>query len=70
MTPESKILKDLAAGQTTADSLAPRVGLRTEAAEAILRRLRDEGKVTSRPLGGILANTPVYRLAEQPSPSI
>lgn len=62
MSPELKILRDLAAGQSTADSLAPRVGMVTQAAEVILRRLEAEGQVTSRPLGGILENTPIYQL--------
>ena len=66
MSPELKILRDLTAGQSTADYLAPRVGLRTEAATIILNRLRTEGKVTSHPLGGILENTHVYRLTPQP----
>lgn len=60
-------MRDLAAGQTTADSLAPRVGLRTEAAEIILRRLRSEGKVSSRPLGGHMENVPVYFLTPTPT---
>lgn len=66
MSPELKILRDLAAGQSTAAYLAPRVGLQTEAAGVILRRLQTEGKVTSHPLGGVLENTPVYRLVPQP----
>ena len=62
MTPENKILRDLAAGQTTADSLAPRVGLHTQAADVILRRLLGENKIAAHPLGGKLQNVPVYRL--------
>lgn len=67
MTPEAKIIRDLAAGQTTADSLAPRVGLRTEAAEIILRRLITDGKVSSRPLAGKMENIPVYFLTPTPN---
>lgn len=62
MSPQLKILRDLAAGQSTAAYLAPRVGLQIEAAAVILKRLKTEGKVTSHPLGGVLENTPVYRL--------
>ena len=67
MSPELKILRDLEAGQSTADSLAPRVGLAPEVAETILRRLKTEGKLTSHPLGGVLENTPVYRLIPEPN---
>ena len=66
MSPELKILRDLEAGQSTADSLAPRVGLAPEVAETILRRLRTDGKITSHPLGGVLEKTPVYRLISKP----
>ena len=62
MSPELHILRDLLAGQSTADSLAARVGLRPPAAEVILRRLQAEGKVHCHPLGGVLSNTHVYRL--------
>lgn len=62
MSPELKILSDLAVGQSTADSIAPRIGLPTAATEVILRRLKAEGKIKSRPLGGVLENTPVYQL--------
>lgn len=67
MSPELKILRDLQAGQSTAAYLAPRVGLEVGAAEAILRRLKTEGKVKSRPLGGVLENTPVYQLVPSES---
>ena len=69
MTIEAAILKDLSAGQSTADSLAPRVKLRTEAAEAILARLVREGTLISFPLGGRMANIPVYRLRPQLPPA-
>ena len=62
MSPELKILRDLQAGQSTADSIAPRIGLPTPATEVILRRLKAEGKIKSRPLGGVLENTPIYQL--------
>lgn len=67
MTPENRILRDLTSGQSTADSLAPRVGLPTAAAEIILKRLVAEQKLTTHALGGILASIPVYRLANLPS---
>lgn len=62
MSPELKILRDLAAGQSTADYIARRIGIPTEAAEVILRRLEANGKIQSRPLGEVLENTPVYHL--------
>lgn len=63
MSPELKILRDLQAGQSTADSIAPRIGLPTAATEAILRRLKTEGKIKSRPLGGVLQNVPIFQLS-------
>jgi DNA-binding HxlR family transcriptional regulator len=61
MSPELHILRDLSAGPTTADSLAPRVRLQTEAAAIILARLQREGKVSSEPLAKI-ESLLVYRL--------
>ena len=63
MSPELKILADLKAGPTTADSLAPRLGLTTEQSIALLVTMKREGKVTSAPLAG-LRSVHVYRLSE------
>lgn len=62
MKPETKILRDLAAGQTTADSLAPRCGMPTAAATVILDRMVKDGLVTSFPLAGI-PSLLIYKLA-------
>lgn len=45
MLPETTILRDLLAGQSTADSLAPRCRLSTPAAEVILVRLVKSNQV-------------------------
>lgn len=58
MKPETAILRDLLAGQSTADSLAPRVRLQPIAATAILDRLVREKLVTRSDLNGLN----VYRL--------
>jgi hypothetical protein len=68
MTPESRILRDLGAGPSTADSIAPRVRLATAAAEILLRRMEVEKKLESYPLGGVLSQVPVYRLARNYTP--
>ena len=69
MSPETAILRDLAAGQTTADSLALRLHLRTASTEVILRRMETEGTIRSKPLGGVLENVPVYYLPRINSPT-
>lgn len=61
MSPERHILRDLLAGQSTADSLAPRCKLSTEKATAILVTLKREGKLTSEPIAG-LQNLHAYRI--------
>ncbi len=63
MTHETAILKDLSAGQTTADSLAPRIRLSPTATETVLRRLISTGEVetSSVSIGGNHAFT-VYLL--------
>lgn len=45
MTIENRILRDLIAGQSTADSTAGRLGIATEAAEIIMERLVTEQKL-------------------------
>lgn len=47
MSPESAILQDLTAGQSTASSIAGRLDLHQEAAAIILKRLETEGLITS-----------------------
>lgn len=61
MSPERHILRDLLAGQSTADSLAPRCKLSAERAIALLVTLKLEGKVTSEPIAG-LKNLHAYRI--------
>jgi hypothetical protein len=48
MTLESTILRDLQAGQSTADAIALRAERSTGAVMATLTRLMSEGKVTSK----------------------
>jgi hypothetical protein len=63
MTIEEKILRDLAAGQSTASSLAPRCGITIRAAETVLVKLIKDERVVSHTLGGgKKAGTQVYRL--------
>lgn len=50
MSIELHILRDLAAGRSTADSIAGRLHKPTDAVLAILRRLIVEGSVDSKPL--------------------
>ena len=60
------ILRDLSKGQSTADSLAPRIGISTERAEAALRELIDGNLVTSSPLTiGLHDVVTIYRLTEK-----
>ncbi|MDP3851989.1 MAG: hypothetical protein U1E02_26625 [Hydrogenophaga sp.] len=47
---ERHILRDLLSGQSTADSIAGRLNLNTEAAETILKRLARQGLINHRPL--------------------
>lgn len=63
MTHEAAILKDLSAGQSSADALAPVIGLSPAATVAVLKRLIASGQVESASVsvGHIHAFT-VYRL--------
>ena len=61
MSPDRHILRDLLAGQSTADSLAPRCKMSTEKAIAHLVTLKREGKVTSEPIAE-LKNLHAYRI--------
>jgi len=61
MSPECHILRDLLAGQSTADSLAPRCNLSTVKAIAHLLTLKRDGMVTSEPVYG-LKNLHAYRI--------
>ncbi len=64
MTTETKIRKDLKAGQSTADSIAGRINVPTGAVEVILARLKRGGSVSSRPL----KNLTVWFLTPPPQP--
>jgi predicted transcriptional regulator len=61
-----QILKDLSVSQSTADSIAGRIGITDQRCEALLRELKAEGYVTVHPLEidgkDALA---VYRLTEK-----
>ena len=50
MSPELHIQRDLLAGQSTADSIAGRIGLPSAAVLTILRRLERENLVSPKPL--------------------
>ena len=67
MTLTTSILRDLAAGQSTADSLAPRIGKSTTATEAALAALVSSGEVVSASItiDGSHALT-IYRLPSKP----
>jgi hypothetical protein len=60
MTIENKILRDLVAGQSTADSTAGRVGIACEAAEVIMERLVAEQKLLALEALGLR----IYRLTD------
>lgn len=64
MTHETNILRDLAAGQSTADSLAPRIRLSPTATEAVLLRLLASGQITKHSISIRTAVIPVYRLTK------
>ena len=60
MSPENHILRDLAAGRSTAAAIADRLGLEKDMVRAHLSRLVTEGKAT---ITGHLAGTiPIYEL--------
>lgn len=61
MHPETAILRDLLAGQSTADSLAGRCGIHPGVAEAILYRLHRQGMV----LFSKISVLRVWRLSER-----
>lgn len=65
MTLEKKILRDLAAGQASAASIAETLKLPVSLLEAILTRLVKEGKLTT---GTIMNRVTVYRLDSLPLP--
>lgn len=67
MTPEKRILRDLASGQATARALADTLRLQPEAVAIILARLEREGRVRSHALGGVLVGVPVYHLPPAPA---
>ncbi len=59
MTNHEKILRDLSISQSTADSIAGRLGLPTQAVQLLLDQLIAKGQVESSPLGFSLV---IYRL--------
>lgn len=59
MTNQEKILRDLSISQTTADSLAQRIGLHMTATEIILQQLIKSGHIASHQLPKPLT---IYRL--------
>ncbi|WAC21012.1 winged helix-turn-helix transcriptional regulator [Luteolibacter sp. SL250] len=62
MSPENHILRDLAAGRSTAAAIADRLGMEKDEVRAHLSRLINEGKVT---ISVHLAGTiPIYELAK------
>lgn len=63
MSPELYILRDLLAGPSTADSMPARVKLSEVETIAHLVTLKREGKVESRPIGG-LKNVHAFRLTD------
>lgn len=65
MTLENKILRDLEAGQASADSIAETLKLSVALVETILTRLVKEGKLTT---GTIMNRVTVYRLDSLPLP--
>jgi predicted ArsR family transcriptional regulator len=54
MTFESKILRDLAAGRSTAGAIGQRFSIHPEAVAVILHRLQAEGRVTSASYGPLV----------------
>jgi len=60
MTNHEKILRDLSISQSTADSIAGRIGLPTIAVELLLRQLIAKQQVQAFPLG--TTNLLIYRL--------
>ena len=64
MTLEKKILRDLEAGQATADSIAETLKLSVALVESILTRLVKERKLTT---GTIMGSVTVYRLDSLPT---
>ena len=54
MTSESKILRDLAAGRSTAGAIGQRFSIHPEAVTVILKRLQFEGKVISSTYGPLV----------------
>lgn len=68
MNPLAKaILHDLTAGQSTADSIAGRIGLTDQRTEANLRQLLADGYVSTHPIhiAGKYTLT-IYRLTSKP----
>lgn len=67
MTHSAAILRDLSAGQSTADSIAGRIGISTPRAETILRGLVADGAVISFPIAiNVTDAFTVYRLTPTP----
>lgn len=62
MTIENRILRDLIAGQSTADSTAGRVGIACQAADVIMQRLTTEGRLEALLIAEKLR---VYRLTPE-----
>jgi hypothetical protein len=60
MSPEIKILRDLAVGRSTAAAIADRYNLQPEAVTVILTRLIDEEKVTI--ASHLAGSIPIYQL--------
>jgi predicted ArsR family transcriptional regulator len=54
MTFESKILRDLAAGRSTAGAIGQRFSIHPEAVAVILNRLQAEGKVIAATYGPLV----------------
>lgn len=66
MTIENRILRDLIAGQSTADSTAGRLGMACEAVEIIMERLVTEQKLLALDALGLR----IYRLTDASRQSI
>lgn len=62
MTLEVKILRDLRAGQSTADSIAGRLAVPTQGIESVLKRQLAAGHVTTALIGGRLI---VYQITDR-----
>ncbi len=68
MTLTAAILRDLAAGQSTADSLAPRIGRSPDATQAALDSLVASGEILSAPI--TIDGTPVLTIYRLPGNAI